>query len=240
MNRFQVVPREQRYTVKDFNAMYPDDSACLEWVKEQRWPDGRTLCVVCKVERKHYRVSGRTAYACWACGNHIHPLAGTIFHKSSTSLRTWFYVIKLMTSTRVGISAKRIQRETGVTYKCAWRMMKQVRKLMAEQLKLYGPVEMDEAYFGGKLINKHRNKLKQGTHKDKQPVFGMVERGGRVVAIVTTDAKEKTILPIIAERVLPASTVYTDCYTTYDHLGKMPQGYDYQKINHAEYAYLFH
>jgi transposase len=78
------------------------------------------------------------AYACHACGNHIFPLAGTIFHKSTTSLKTWFYVIKLMSSTRVGISAKQIQRETGVTYKTAWRMMKQVRQLMDEQIKLKG------------------------------------------------------------------------------------------------------
>jgi transposase-like protein len=89
-----------------------------------------TLCTHCGKERKHYRVTGRMAYACHACGNHIFPLAGTIFHKSTTSLRTWFYVIRLMASTRVGVSAKQIQRETGVTYKTAWRMMKQVRKLM--------------------------------------------------------------------------------------------------------------
>src|SRR5437867_1527547 len=114
MNRRQTVPKAQKYTVKDFEAEFPSDDACLEYVKEKRWPDGKTLCFVCKVERKHYRVSGRTAYACRACGTHIFPLAGTIFHKSTTSLKTWFYVIRLMSSTRVGVSAKQIQRETGV------------------------------------------------------------------------------------------------------------------------------
>ncbi len=118
------------------------------------------LCVNCNVERKHYRVTGSTSYACHACGNHIYPLAGTIFHKSSTPLRTWFYVIRLMASTRVGVSAKQIQRETGVTYKTAWRMMKQVRKLMAEKITLKGPVEMDEAYFGGSDSNKRRQLLR--------------------------------------------------------------------------------
>jgi transposase-like protein len=70
-------------------------------------------------------------------------------------------------------------------------------------------VEADKTYIGGKLKNKHRNKLKQATHKDKQPVFGMVVRGGRVIAKVTPDAKVSTVFPIIAERVLPASRVYT-------------------------------
>ena len=52
----------------------------------------------------------------------MHPTAGTIFHKSSTSLHLWFYAMYLMTSTRCGISAKQLERELGVTYKTAWRM----------------------------------------------------------------------------------------------------------------------
>lgn len=32
----------------------------------------------------------RPSYSCAKCGHHIHPTAGTIFHKSSTSLHLWF------------------------------------------------------------------------------------------------------------------------------------------------------
>ncbi len=64
-----------------FRMMMP----ALEYIKEQRWPDGRTYCEKCKAEHKHYRVTGRTAYACDHCGNHIYPLAGTIFEKSTTT-----------------------------------------------------------------------------------------------------------------------------------------------------------
>src|SRR3989337_419168 len=141
----QSIPPELRYTVKDFNLEFPDYDSCLEYVKEQRWPDGITNCQKCKQDRKHHRVSGRTAYACGFCGTHIYPLAGTIFEKSTTSLRHWFYAMYLMGSTRCGISAKQIQRETGVTYKTAWRMFRQIRKLMAEDIRLEGSsVEVDE------------------------------------------------------------------------------------------------
>src|SRR6266581_3695823 len=125
----QSIPKELRYTVADFNAEFPNDDSCLEHIKEQRWPDGVTQCEKCGVERKHYRVSGRTAYACDHCGNHIYPLAGTVFEKTTTLLKTWFYAMYLMGSTRCGISAKQIQRETGVTYKTAWRMVRVVARV---------------------------------------------------------------------------------------------------------------
>jgi hypothetical protein len=67
MNRRQTVPPAQKYTVKDFEREFPDDDACLEAIMQWRFPEGKTLCVACGVVRKHYRVSGRTAYSCCAC-----------------------------------------------------------------------------------------------------------------------------------------------------------------------------
>src|SRR6266853_5489869 len=118
------------YTVADLHREFPNDAACLEYIKEQRWPNGVTKCRKCNIERKHSRVSGRTAYACDHCGNHIYPLKGTVFARSATSLKTWFYVMYLVTSAGRGITAKRIQRETGVTYKTAWRTLRQLRQLI--------------------------------------------------------------------------------------------------------------
>jgi len=237
----QHIPTVRRFTINDFNAQFHNDEACLEWLMEQRHPDGIATCSYCKVDRKHHRIASKKAWACDYCGTYISPMAGTIFEKSRTSLRLWFYAMYLMSATRCGISAKQIQRECGVTYKTAWRMFKQIRTLMAEDMKLDGNgegVECDESYLGAELKNKHRNKLKQGSHKDKQPVFGMIERGGRVIARVVPNAKEKTILPIMAERILPSTTVYTDSYTTYDNVHKMEQGYTHHRINHTAKVYV--
>ena len=123
----QSIPKELRYTVEDFNREFPDDDACLQHIADMRFPNGIAICIKCDTERKHHRVRGRTAYACDYCGWHMYPLAGTIFEKTTTSLRLWFYAMYLMGSTRCGISAKQIQRETGVTYKTAWRMFRQIR-----------------------------------------------------------------------------------------------------------------
>src|SRR5438552_16024264 len=151
MNRRQTIPKELRYTRNQFDKDFPNDDVCLEQIKQSRWPSGMIYCETCEKKRKHYRVRGRTAYACDRCGHHIYPLAGTIFEKSTTPLRIWFQAMYLMGSTRCGISAKQIQRETGVTYKTAWRMFNQIRKLLAEDFALEGSsIEMDEMYYGGR------------------------------------------------------------------------------------------
>jgi transposase len=227
----QSIPKHLRYTRNQFDQDFPDDDACLEQIKEQRFPGGVAACKKCKVDRKHYRVTGRTAYACDHCGNHIYPLAGTIFEKSSTSLRIWFQAMYLMGSTRCGISAKQIQRETGVTYKTAWRMFKQIRSLLSDpDTRLEGStVEIDETGIGG--VTKRKNT----PLKEKISVLGMVERGGRVVAMVVPDRKKMTMWPVIRQYVMPKSAVFTDDYASYEGLDVE---YNHRRINHSAGVYV--
>jgi transposase len=243
MNRRQTIPAHLRYTIRDFNEQFPTDDACLEHLKEQRFPGGIALCPKCKEQRNLHRVNGRPVFACDECLTQISPMAGTIFEHSSTSLRLWYYAMYLMASTRCGISAKQIQRETGVTYKTAWRMFRQIRSLLSEpDMQLEGSaVEMDEMYVGGKRKNRHGSKGMRGRDNDnKTPVLGMVERGekGRVFACVTPDVKAATIFPIVEERVLPKSIVYTDEYSVYDQLHKHPNSYEHKRIQHKQQVYV--
>jgi transposase len=218
MNRRQTIPKHLRYTVEDFHRQFPNDDACLEHLKEQRFPAGMAYCAKCREQRKHHRIKGRPVYACDVCLNQISPMAGTIFEHSSTSLRLWYYAMYLMASTRCGISAKQIQRETGVTYKTAWRMFKQIRSLLSESdMQLEGEaVEMDETYMGGKRKGR-RGRPPAGDGK-KTCVVGVVERKGRVVALAANDATRQTLHGIAKEYVLPESVVFTDELSAYDGL----------------------
>lgn len=145
-----MTTKTARYTIKEFNTQFPDDSTCLEFIFQARYPVG-SICPKCLKVTKFHRIAGRTAYSCQFCGAHVFPTAGTIFHKSPTPLRSWFYAMFLMSSTRCGISAKQLERELGVTYKTAWRMFKQIRSLMDEKSKpMNGHIEVDETYIGGK------------------------------------------------------------------------------------------
>src|SRR5579863_9832139 len=131
MNRRQTIPKRLRYTLGQFKAEFSTDDVCLDTIMRQRYPGGVTYCSDCGEVRKLYRVNGRTAFAC-EVGHQFYPLAGTIFEKSTTPLHIWFYAMYQMGSTRCGMSAKQIQRETGVTYKTAWRMFRQIRSLLSE------------------------------------------------------------------------------------------------------------
>jgi transposase len=233
----QSIPKHLRYTVENFNTQFPDNDACLDWIKDSRWPTGLVPCEKCGKDRKHHRVTGRPAYACDYCGSMVSPMAGTIFEKSSTALRTWFYAMYLMSATRCGISAKQLQRETGVTYKTAWRMFKQIRTLMSEEVSLEGEaVEMDETYVGGR-----RRNGKPGRAKDsnKTCVVGVVERTGkgRVIAMPVTDASKQTLHGIAKEYILPESTVFTDEWSGYHGLENV-NGYQHKRINHSAGVYV--
>jgi transposase-like protein len=227
-------PNMLPYTLKDFQKQFPDYATCLEWLRNRLYPEG-IYCIKCEATTKHHRVASRPSYSCDRCGHHVHPTAGTIFHKSPTPLTIWFYAIYLMAQTRCGISAKQIQRETGVTYKTAWRMFKQIRSMLNDEKS--GPiggfnrkVEMDETYYGSTSKGKH------GRGTDKTPVVGMVQRKGQVRAFVAADVKADTLRGLIKEHVLPRTTVFTDEFKSYNGIGA--RGYTHERINHSENIYV--
>jgi transposase len=185
---------ESDLSLMEFMRMFPDDAACLDQLWRDRFaPDGHhARCPRCERERKFHRTKTRASYTCDTCGLHIHPQKGTIFERSSTSLHLWFYAMFLMTSTRCGISAKQMERELGVTYKQAHKMMKRIRTLMGDDGEpLSGDVEIDETSWGGKprkrqgqhsqiLVGPSR-RAEGIAHREAKPtILGMVERGGRL------------------------------------------------------------
>jgi transposase len=230
----------QKFTINDFNEMFPDDAACLEWLKNHLYPNG-VFCETCQRITKHHRDASRPSYSCDFCGNHVHPTADTIYHKSSTSLRLWFYAVYLMASTRCGISAKQIQRETGVTYKTAWRMFKQIRSMLSEDdAKLSGTVEADETFWGGKYKNMHKAKREAKRQargpSTKTAVAGVVQRKGKVFAKKVINTQSETLMPFLQERVLPESMVFTDENASYSPLPNL--GYQHKRVHHASKVWV--
>jgi transposase-like protein len=233
----------------EFIREFSDDASCLEWLWRKNYAhDGHTAhCPSCDCERRFHRVNGRPSYDCDTCGHHIHPTAGTIFHKSSTSLHLWFYAMYIMASTRCGVSAKQLERELGVTYKTAWRMFTLIRNQLMTQddEPMDGEVEADETFIAPRrLRNKERrDRIAAGiVHKnvpfaqDKPIVFGAAQRGGRVRAELVPDSRGQTLQSKVREYVLPETLIYTDEWRGYERLGVM--GYTHRRIRHSARVYV--
>ena len=118
------------FTVKSFLKRFPDDDACLDAIMKSRMNGERMSCPGCGVDAKFYRVTGRRAYACQWCGHQYFPCVGTPFEDSRTSLVSWFYAMYLFATMRHGVPAKELERQLGVTYKCAWRIGQRLCELM--------------------------------------------------------------------------------------------------------------
>lgn len=153
----------KRYTLKDLYEQFPDEDSALDWLRQKLYPQ-KIYCPNCEKPTKHHRITTRKVYGCDNCGHQVSPTAGTIFHKSRTPLRIWLYVIFQMTQTRDDISVKQIERETGVTYKTAWRMCKLIRERLNEsQDTIGGVVEVDETFVGGRIKTRVIPDIKKDT-----------------------------------------------------------------------------
>ncbi len=224
-----------KYTFKQFQAEFPTDTACLARLMEIQYGGDETHCPVCDKRTKFHPMAKRRAYACQGCGHHIYPAAGTIFHKSRTKLTLWFFAMYLMTSTRHGVAAKELERQLGVTYKCAWRMAHELRKLMASADAnrggpLSGHVEIDETLVGG--VAKGGATM---SRTNKTIVMGLVERGGRIKAGPIPDVSAYTVERIIAENVELGTILSTDEHRSYGDLGRT---YEHGTVNHSAKEYV--
>lgn len=220
-----------KYTIKNLRNDFPNDEACLDFIFKNRWPKGLT-CPNCE-KKDFYHVKGRKSYAC-KCGYQVSPTEGTIFHKSSTPLTLWFHAIFLMSQSKNGVAAKELERQLGVTYKCAWRMAKQIRLLMSDDDGPLGDneiVELDETYVGGKA----KGKRGRGAAK-KTPVFGAVERDGKIKTKVVLNVRKLTLMPLIKDMVTDNSVVVTDESNSYNDVKKL--GHLHESINHSKGQYV--
>jgi len=248
---------DSTFSLMEFMREYPDDAACLEHLWRSRFSsDGEHAeCPKCERERvfKRYATAqGRQSWTCTGCGHHVHPTAGTIFAKSSTSLHLWFYAMYMMASTRCGISAKQLEREIGVSYRTAWRMLNLIRnELMADDGEpLRGDVEADETSVDGKPRKPHgkhpyltigppvnrRSEAMKLRERSRATVFAAVERGGRVKATVLPSRRGPALKAKLIEWVEPESIIVTDEWGAYNGLDR--HFLAHSRINHSAGMYV--
>ena len=121
----------------------------------------------------------------------------------------------------------------GVNRNTAAYYFQRLREIIVTQLEqdphevFAGEIEVDESYFGGTRKGK-RGRGSAG----KVPVFGLLKRGGKVYTKIIADASGQTLIPIIAQKVIPDSIVYSDCWRGYNALDVSE--FKHYRINHSK------
>lgn len=213
----------------------PDN--CIAYLSARRWPNG-VICPLCGSDSvSAFNPKRRT----WKCAKHhakreFSVKVGTIFEDSPIGLDKWLAATWMLTNCKNGISSYEVGRALRVTQKSAWFMLHRIRLALQDESfgKLGGEVEVDETFIGGKARNMHLSKRAQritGTGgKDKTPVVGIFERGGKVRTSVIPNRRKKALHAKVREHVTVGSILFTDALPSYNDLEK---DYAHQIIDHA-------
>ncbi len=225
----------------EFQRMFADEPACLRYLEQVRWPNGFE-CEACLHVGEPYRLTDRPRVVrCRDCMTETTITAGTIMHRTKTSLHIWFWAAYLVATTTSGVSALEIQKQLGIKrYETAFQLLHKLRAGMVrpDRDRIGGewPVELDVIYIGGK----HKGGVK-GLTKQTPTAIAVEIRIGEVEDPLTGEMVEKRHAGRIRLRVLPSKaaaglTAFVDESITRGSLIISDAGQEFSGI--AKTAYL--
>lgn len=222
--------KETKYSLRDFKKDFPTEKACLTFLFDTL----HSRACSCGGEYRH--VTGRKQFQCSKCRFQIAPASGTIFHKSDTPMSLWFHAIWVFSNAKSGISAKEMERQLGVTYKCAWRILSLIRKALKQKDNpLSGEVEIDTGYIGGRHYGGKNNEGLGRVMKMKSVITVAAQRGGDIRALVMPDSTGLSMWKFIHGNIKRGSTLLTDRAGGYK---SFKDTYDVQSVEHGKKEYV--
>jgi transposase-like protein len=208
-------------TVDLTNPIFTDLEKARAHFEAIRWPQG-VYCPFCGSFDRVAALGGKSMgpgwYHCKDCRKKFTAAVGTIYERSHIPMTKWLLATHLMCASKKGMSAHQLHRMIGLSYKTAWFMCHRIREGMRE-LNPAGPlggegktVEFDETFVGGKNKNRHWNKKAAGTggSTNKEAVFALVERGGKVRSHHVPNVTAKTLRPIMDAQIAVATNTMSD------------------------------
>jgi transposase-like protein len=208
-------------TIFDLMDMFPDEEAAERWFVETRWPDG-IRCPRCESWDVARSTHPDMPYRCRFCRRHFSAKVGTVMQSSKIGYRQWAFAIYMFTTNLKGTSSMHLYRELGISQNHAWHMGHRLRKLweQADEECFDGPVEFDEAFFGGLEKNKHWDKRLRGNWRSgKTAVAGARDHmSGQISASVVEDTTPEIIRDFVIRRAHSGTESFTDDNKAYKGL----------------------
>jgi transposase-like protein len=194
----------------------------------QRQSDFRWLCRDCKKAGAKAQFTVRT---------------NTVFEDSKIPLRHWCFAYWRAATSKKGVSALEIHRQTGLSYKSSLFMLHRIRFGMSgsapEMLGAGGKdVECDETYVGGRERYYGKGVTgRPGPRSNKPCVMALVERGGSVKTMLAGSVTGKTFKQMVRENVDRSARILTDEAMHYRGIGKeFARGHESVKHQNHEYV----
>ena len=208
----------------DVLKMFTDDESAEQWFIERRWRDG-IECPHChsnNIQEKSKHATMR--HRCRSCRKFFSVRTGTAMQDSKLSYQKWALALYLMATGIKGTSSMKLHRDLGITQKSAWHLAHRIRESWdIKGEKFIGPIEADEAYFGGLEKNKHSSKkLNAGRGAvGKTAVLGVKDRKTKHVAAEVVGSTDKlTVQGFVRSKVKAGSKLYTDDSLAYEGLNR--------------------
>lgn len=217
---------------------FPTEDSCIKYLEQVLW-DGEPVSPFDSASKVYSCKGGK--YRCKNTGKYFTVKTGTMFDATKISLQKWFLAVWLVTSHKKGISSLQLGRDIGISQKAAWFLLQRIRTclLVENDSELEGIVEVDETFVGGKNKNRHKDKkvpMSQGrSFKDKIPVLGMLQRGGKLTCRVIDNTKIQSIQPLVRRFIKPASRLISDEWLGYRGLDAI---YDHKVVDHSKKEYV--
>lgn len=225
-------------SIVDLLKTFPTQEDCTKYLEQIRW-NNEPVSPFDESSKVYKCKHGK--YKCKNSGKYFNVCTGTMFENTKIELQKWFLAIWLITCHKKGISSMQLSRDLDITQKSAWFMLQRIRACfeIENNNELEGVVECDETFYGGKNINRHKDKKVEKCQgrafKDKVPVFGMLQRDGKLTALVVSNTQRKTLEPLVNIYITSNSKVITDEWHAYSKLG---DNYQHYIVNHAKKEYV--
>ncbi len=232
-------------SIIDLLDLFPNDAAAEAWFIEQRWPNGNICCPGCgslnvQTNSKHKTMPYRCREK--ECKQTFFSVkTGTVMQSTKLPYRTWILALYLLMTSLKSVSSMKLHRDLKITQKSAWHLAHRLREAQVDKTGLFGkgPIEADEAHFGGirkNMSNKKRKELENTGRGSvgKTAVAGVKDRGSnqvRAQVVAKTDAE--TLQGFVGAHAEEDATIYTDESTSYQSLP-----FTHESVKHSAQEYV--